>query len=219
MRDFPLFTTENGVGSLVLKEIPYSGIAYVTIRDSSFPTVFLDECVDFCKAVGAQKIYASGSDVLKAYPLFTSVLQMRASSDTIIKSDASLFPVTEKTAGRWREIYNSKMKNVDNASYMSEAAMADVLKRGCGYFIHKGGVLLGIGMAADGRIECVASVTPGGGREVVSVLTHALMGESVLLEVASTNRKAICLYENMGFTKTAVVSHWYKIFDLSRKST
>ena len=45
MRDLPVFTTENGVGSLVFKEIPYSGTAYVTIHDSSFPTEFLMECV------------------------------------------------------------------------------------------------------------------------------------------------------------------------------
>ena len=40
MRDFPMFTTENGVGSLVLREIPYRGVAYVTIRDASAPIAF-----------------------------------------------------------------------------------------------------------------------------------------------------------------------------------
>ena len=111
MRDFPVFTTENGVGSLVLKEIPYSGIAYVTIRDSSFPTEFLRECVEFCKAVGADAVYATGNGILEQYPFFTSVIQMCASVDMIEESDASLFPVTEKTVDRWCEIYNKKMKN------------------------------------------------------------------------------------------------------------
>ena len=69
MRDFPVFTTENGVGSLSLKEIPYSGIAYVTIHDSSFPTEFLKECLDFCRAVGATKVYATGHETLEVYPL------------------------------------------------------------------------------------------------------------------------------------------------------
>ena len=49
MRDLPMFTTENGVGSLVLKEIPYNGTAYITIHSSSFPTDFLKECADFCR--------------------------------------------------------------------------------------------------------------------------------------------------------------------------
>ena len=212
MRDFPMFTTENGVGSLVLKEIPYSGIAYVTIRDSSFPTEFLHECVEFCRVVGASAIYATGSKILEQFPLYTSVVQMSAASNGIAESDASLFPVTEKTVRRWCEIYNEKMKHVDNASYMSEKASKELLKRGDGYFIHRDGKLLGIGIAAGDRIECVASVTPGGGREVVSVLTHALLGERVVLDVASTNGKAIRLYESMGFIQTAEVSRWYKIF-------
>ena len=212
MRDFPVFTTENGVGSLVLKEIPYSGIAYVTIRDSSFPTEFLHECVEFCRAVGASVIYATGSEILEQYPFFTSVIQMSASADSIAESDASLFPVTEKTVVKWCEIYNNKMRYVDNASYMSEKASKELLNRGDGYFIHRGGELLGIGIAAGDRIECVASVVPGGGREVVSTLTHALLSERVVLDVASTNGKAIRLYESMGFIQTAEVSRWYKIF-------
>ena len=212
MRDFPVFTTENGVGSLVLKEIPYSGIAYVTIHDSSFPTEFLDECVQFCRAVGAEKICAGGHEILKNYPLYTVVYQMSASWDVIPETDACLFPVTEETLHRWCEIYNMKMKNVDTASYMSDNAGRELLKRGDGYFVHKDGTLLGIGIASDDRIACVASVVPGGGREVVSALKNALICDRVLLEVASTNQKAINLYESIGFIKTAEVSRWYKIF-------
>ena len=48
MRNIPVFTTENGVGSLVLQEIPYTGNAYVRIHDSVMPEAFLRECVDFC---------------------------------------------------------------------------------------------------------------------------------------------------------------------------
>ena len=33
MRDFPIFTTEYGVSSLILKEIPYRNEAYIRIRD------------------------------------------------------------------------------------------------------------------------------------------------------------------------------------------
>lgn len=212
MRDFPVFTTEHGVGSLVLKEIPYSGIAYVTIRDSSFPTEFLTECVEFCRAVGAGRIYASGHSVLETYPLHTSVLQMSASWEAIPETDASVFPVTDQTVRRWREIYNEKMKHVDNAAYMSERDATEMCKRGDGYFVHTDGELLGIGIAADDRIACIASVKPGSGREVVCALKNALMCERVVLDVASTNLRAIRLYESLGFVQTAELSRWYKIF-------
>lgn len=212
MRDFPVFTTQNGVGSLILKEIPYRGIAYVTVHDSSFPIDFLKECLDFCRAVGAEKIYATGHAVAETYPFFTSVIQMSASIDLIPETDASIFPVTQKTLSRWRELYNERMKNVDNAAHMSESTGEELLKRGDGYFVHRDGELLGIGIASGNKIDCVASVKPGSGREVVSALTHALMCDCVTLEVASTNSKAIRLYESLGFIKTAELTKWYKIF-------
>ena len=97
MRDFPVFSTEYGVGSLVLKEIPYRGAAYITIRDSAQPELFLSECTDFCRAVGAQTVYATGSECLAKYPLHTAVIQMTASWDVIPETDACLFPVKEST--------------------------------------------------------------------------------------------------------------------------
>ena len=212
MRDFPMFTTENGVGSLVLKEIPYCGAAYITIQSSSNPTDFLNECVEFCRVVGAEHIYACGHENLQKFTLYTTVIQMSAPWEMIPETDACLFPVTEQTLNRWKEIYNERMKNVDNAAYMSDKAAKDMLKRGDGYFIHRDGELLGIGIASDDRIDCVVSVVPGMGREVVSALIRALMCDRVVLEVASTNFRAIRLYESLGFIKTAEISRWYKIF-------
>lgn len=212
MRDFPVFTTENGVGSLVLKEIPYRSIAYVTIHDSSFPTEFLKECLEFCRVVGAEHIYAKGHEVVEYYPFYTSVIQMSASTESIPETDASIFPVTEQTLSKWREIYNDRMKDVDNASYMTDVDAKELLKRGAGYFVHAAGELLGIGIASGDRIDCVASVKRGSGREVMAALTHALMCERIILEVASTNLRAISLYESLGFIKTAEISRWYKIF-------
>ena len=211
MRDFPVFSTENGVGSLVLREIPYNATAYITIRSSSFPTDFLRECVDFCRAVGAESIYATGHECLEKYPLFTSVLQMSASVSSLQETDACLFPVTDKTMQNWREIYNRRMKDVHNAAYMSEYEMKNLLNRGGAYFVHRDGKLLGIGIALNDRIECVASVVPGSGKETMLALIHALMCERVVLEVASTNYRAINLYESLGFIKNAVLSKWFKI--------
>ena len=44
MRNIPVFTTEFGVASLILKEIPYTGIAYVRLQSSLFPEKLLEEC-------------------------------------------------------------------------------------------------------------------------------------------------------------------------------
>ena len=65
MKDFPMFTTEYGVASLLLKEIPYKETAYIIIRSSQEPEELLKECISFCRMVGAEKIYARGHEFLE----------------------------------------------------------------------------------------------------------------------------------------------------------
>ena len=217
MRDFPIFTTENGVGSITLKEVPYKGIAYIKIQSSQQPEVFLQECIDFCKMTGAEKIYASGHEMLEKYPLHNSIWQMSTLLENLPETDAALFPVTEKTVEQWRMIYNEKMRPVDNSASMTRQDMEELIKQGGGYFIHRREELLGIGIARGEMIESIIAVKPGAGREVMLALCGSLSSERVVLEVASTNEKAIKLYENLGFLKTAEISCWYDV--LTRKNT
>ena len=79
MKDFPVFSTETGVSSLILKEVPYRETAYIHIQDVQ-PDGFgvhLKECVSFCRMVGAEKVYAAGCDELVEYPTYMQLLEMR----------------------------------------------------------------------------------------------------------------------------------------------
>lgn len=213
MQDFPIFTTQSGVTSLVLREIPYKGEAYITIRDASNPVELLKECVDFCKTVGAEHIYATGHPVLEEFPLHTTVLKMRIALESLPESDAALFPVTEQTLEQWREIYCEKMKSVPNAATMTKEEARKMLQRGDGYFVHRNGMLLGIGMVSGNTIHAIASVIPGEGAEVLCTLCYGLVQEYAELEVAAENRKAVRLYERLGFVRVAEVSRWYNILE------
>ena len=110
MRDIPFFTTEYGVASLVLKEIPYKGVAYITIQSSMQTEELLKECVNFCKMAGAEHIYATGSALLEQYPFYTTVIKMQQLRDKLPKGNGCLLPVTEETAEQWRSIHNEKMQ-------------------------------------------------------------------------------------------------------------
>ena len=211
MQDFPVFATENGVGSLILKEIPYGGVAYIHIRDCAEPKLFLQECVDFCKTAGAQKIYAKGHAILQDRPVHTAIWQMRVQRDGVPQSDAMLFPVTERTMEKWRGIYNEKMRNVANSAYISFMEMKQLVKKGECYFVHQDGQLIGLGMASEDRIEAVISVTPGGGSQVVSALCEIMTADTITLEVASVNEKAVALYTSMGFIKSQELAVWHQI--------
>lgn len=211
MRNIPFFDTCNGVASLVLKEIPYTQTAYITVLDTQDPAALLEECVDFCRAVGAERIYAKGHEALQMYPSYMQVLQMDASTETWPETEAVLVPVTEDTLQDWCHIYNRKMSGIDNASYMTSTDARQMLAYGDGYFVTENGSILAIVMTSEGKLHALASVTPGGGRKALLALKQTYGWESITLEVASTNHKAICLYKSLGFAETGVVSDWYKI--------
>lgn len=211
MKNIPVFTTENGAATLILKEITYSATAYILIRDSLEPKRFLEECVNFCKAVGAERIYAAGHKILEQYPYHTTILQMSADRDSLGSTDAVLRPVTADTLENWRELYNRKMASVPNAAYMTITDAKEMLAREDGYYIFRGNELLGIGMAAGNTIDAVVAVKPGVGRDCVLALSQVLSSEQVKLQAASTNVKAMRLYQRMGFVKEKEISKWYLV--------
>lgn len=212
MKDFPIFTTEYGIASLVLREIPYQGCAYVTIRDSLEPEKLLEECLSFCRVCGAERVYACGHEILEDYPVYTALWEMRCGTESVPDTDAALWPVQEQTLEIWQRIYNEKIKKVPNGAWMTRKDAQEMLREGSGYFVHRGDTLLGIGRISGGTIQWVASCLPGAGRDVVSALCHAVMEDTVTLTVASENPKAVFLYESLGFIRTAQINCWYQIW-------
>ena len=212
MRNIPVFTTQYGVASLVLECIPARQEAFIHILSSLEPEKLLDECKEFCISCGAERIYAAGDEIVEQHPFYMSLLQMNGSRQAVGETDAALFPVQEKTAEQWRQIYNDKMKTVPKAAHMTAFGMKKLLKEGNTYFVHRNGLLLGIGVAGGNRIDAVAAVAPGMGAQVLQALCHTLSEDEVIIEVASTNERAIRLYEKMGFVKTKELGRWHQIF-------
>lgn len=213
MRDFPVFATDFGVASLVLKEIPYREEAYITIQDVQ-PGGFeehLKECVSFCRMAGAEMIYAKGHEQLEQYPLHTAVYEMRGTAWVDKEQLECLFPVTEETVSRWRTLYNERMRAVDNAGTLEARDEKRIIESGGAYFVHRNRELLGIGWLEDTKLLAVAAVQKGAGERVIHTLMSLVEGADMTLEVASTNERAIRLYEKLGFLKTAEISRWYRV--------
>ena len=211
MKDIPVFTTEYGVASLIFREIPYQGIAYIRIQASQDPENLLRECISFCRIVGADRIYATGHEYLEAYPLYTAVWQMACLRKSLGQTDAALWPVTEETADRFRKLYNEKVRKIPNAAWMDHGDLRQMLAGGEGYFVHREGKLLGIGRVAGEELRFLASVSAGAGADVVRALASVSEEERCVLDVASANHKAISLYERLGFLKTGERSRWFRV--------
>lgn len=211
MRDFPMFPTEYGVASLVLREIPYRGEAFITIQDSRQPEELLRECVSFCRACGAEKIYAKGHSILEAYPLHCVVYEMRGSIRVDESKIENLWPVTEKNVDQWRAFLNEKLRPVDNSGTLVKKGEQEILNSGGAYFVHHHGELLGAGWVVENELRLVAAAKAGAGERVCHTLLSLIPDGEARLDVVSTNNRAIHLYEKLGFVKTKEVSRWYNV--------
>lgn len=213
MKDIPMFDTDTGVSTLLLKEVPYRQIAYVKVQ-SIQPgglRAHLTECISFCRMCGAERVLAQGHPELERYPVHGTVLKMRMAIPDR-EPPAMVFPVTEATVRRWREIYNERMAGVDNAATLTAFDEKRIVSSGGACFVHDCGKLLGIGWVEGSEILCVASVQPGAGERVLRTLLTLTDADRAELEVASTNTRAIRLYERMGFVTVGESMKWHQIF-------
>ena len=209
MKEFPVFTTEYGVASLTMKQIPYRGEAYIQVQDSApgQREALIRECADFCRAAGAEKILvtpAEGEPDIR-------ILEMRGVPSLDFEEVQNIFPVTEETVSRWREIANQRLRLVDLAAMLEKKDEQRILSSGGAYFIHSQGTLLGIGWLEGEELKLLASVVPGAGYQVAQTLLSVQPGQSIRLEVASTNGKAIRLYERLGFLPVAELETWQEL--------
>ena len=212
MKDFPMFTTEFGVASLTLCEIPYRGEAYIIIQDTRQPEELLAECISFCRICGAEKIYARGHEIAEQYPLHCAVYEMCGVACVDESKVESLWPVTEETVGGWRDFLNEKMRLVDNAVTLVKKGEQEILDSCGAYFVHRDGELLGAGWLVRNELLVVAAAKPGAGECVCHTLFSLIPNEEVKLDVVSTNERAIRLYERLGFLRTAEHRRWHKVF-------
>ena len=210
MKDIPIFPTEYGIASLCLKEIPYSGSAYIQIQDAPEETVdrLLQECVGFCRACGAERFYYCGGSET-GEPAFV-LLKMTGCARTEQEKLEHLFPVTDQTVAQWRKIYNERMTAVPHSRTLSFGDEQEILRSGGAYFVHRAGTLLGIGWLEDTHLLAIASVEPGAGERVAHTLMSLVEGEQMTLEVSSQNQKALALYQRLGFLTTGISKKWYE---------
>ena len=211
MRDFPMFTTEFGVASLVLREIPYRQEAFILIQSTQQPEELLRECISFCRVCGAERIYARGHEIVDSYPLHCAVYEMRGSIEVDESKVESLWPVTTETIGRWREFLNEKMRPVDNSGTLTKQGEQEILDAGGAYFVHRDRQLLGAGWLVDGELLLLASAQRGAGERVLHTLLSTTRPEQLRLDVVSTNHRAIKLYERMGMIRTNELRRWHRV--------
>ena len=104
------------------------------------------------------------------------------------------------------------MRGVDNAGTLESREEKQILESGGAYFVHREGDLLGIFWLEGTKLLAVSAVQKGAGETVMHTMMSLIPEEPMCLEVASTNKRAIGLYERLHFVKTRELSRWYRVY-------
>lgn len=209
MRNIPFFTTENGVATLVLKEIPYKGEGYILVHGANKMEALLAECAELLRACGANRIFARGEGLSENLPVHAAVWKMTAEKALLPQTKAVLVPLTRETGARYRQLMNQKMRGVPCASTMEQRDLDALLQRGGGYFVREGDKTIGAGQVAGNEISLLASTAIGKGAAVVCALASGIAAPEIKVRVALENEKALALYKRLGFQMEELVEIWH----------
>ena len=115
-----------------------------------------------------------------------------------IEAEVKEFQITDKI-----DFSSLDIVLLGGGSDREQLLVCDTLKKikaECGAYVEDGGTLL-----------AVCGGKPGAGERVMHTLMTLVEDEQMILEVASTNARAIHLYEKLGFLPTREIKRWYRV--------
>lgn len=215
MKNIPVYTSPHGTATLILREIPMTGRAYVVLR-----TVISDvqalgaDCARFCCMCGAQNVYMSAEEALYFLPHAYDILQLHVEQEALPPGGtADLLPIAPENDSIYQRIYNRCFQSVSHALLYDRRQIQRIYDQNQQAFLalNQQGKPYGIG-ELHGNILAAVAVLPkyrGMGTDLTLTLLKRCPGPDVELTVASDNKPALALYEKLGFRVCGVESHWY----------
>ena len=197
MKNIPVFTAVNGTASVILQEIPYSGKAYILIRSVwTTAAALLEECCQFCRMAGAEQVFTCEKAALPQ-PRRPVVLE----------------PLTPENGGDYLAVYNRCFREVPGAATYGQRDLKRLYDTDCAFLVRQDGVCAAVAEICEEGLEGIAVLPEfrGLGYDLAAEVLQMVPSVTVRLKVASTNERAIALYERLGFVRETVVSRWWKI--------
>lgn len=202
MKDIPVFTSTEGIATLILREIPERREAYVLIR-GVFTKIerLMNECERFCLLAGAEQVYFSGQADFSGCRIHARLLERSVRCDALPPTQARAVAVTPGTAAQWQAYYRARFASVPLARSCVDSADACLI---CAQER-----TVGIGQLRGDRLEVVAALESGCGADCVSAMAALCAGDRLHLLCAMENRPAMALYDRLGFDCGDVKEIWY----------
>jgi GNAT superfamily N-acetyltransferase len=219
MNNIPVFTTQGGTATLILREIPISGKAYVLLRTvlPGQAENLVAECASFCKMCGAEQIFASWADgdlpfLAPAYDIYLLHVEKSALPDG---QPVRLVPMTPENDAIYQRIYNRCFSHVSHAASYDRGQIARIYREHQRAFLalDEDERPYGIGELHGDELAAIAVLPKyrGRGMDLAISLLHLCPGEDLKVTVVSDNASAMRLYEKLGFHLAGVESKWFRV--------
>lgn len=205
------------MASLVLREIPYSGAAYVLVRSvwNGQTAALLEECASFCRAAGAQRVYASDgrNDLPGEHAYDMVMLTMQRENLPELTNPAILEPISVQNGAEYLAVYNACFRDLPGAASYGKKDLGRLIEHGSGFLTRKNGVCVGVVELEKDELAgiCVLPEFKGLGYDLALTALHRLEHSVVRLKTASTNERALRLYRRLGFGNGTCISRWWLI--------
>ena len=217
MKNIPMFTSSYGVATLILREIGWSGHAYVLVRSvwNGRTAQLLEECRGFCRAVGAEEIYASwDTNELPAEHAYDMISMIRPKADLPEPAQpVDLEQVTPETAEEYLRIYNRCFRDVPGAASYDRKSLEPLYGEDLAWLARVDGQFAGVAEISKEGLEGIAVLPEfrGLGRELALSVLPMVPSPTLRLKVASTNHRAMALYDHLGFVREKLERRWYQL--------
>lgn len=202
MKDIPIFTSTEGIASLILREIPASREAYVLIRGVFTESErLMSECEQFCRLAGAEQVYFSGEADFAGCRVYARLLERSVDCAVLPPTRACAVPVTADTAAEWSAAYRARFAGVPAARRCvqpQDACLICAAER-----------RIGIGQLSGDLLLTLASLERGCGADCVAAMAALCSAPRLRLLCAMENAPAMALYDRLGFDCGNVKEIWY----------
>lgn len=179
MKDIPVFSCPDGIATLILREVPFRGEGYILVR-GVFGTLegLLAECAGFCRAAGAERLFAAGEADFSGYPAAIRILGRSAPRASLLphRRRCALFPSRKKRQRTGRGNTMRASGAVPAAESCSPAEERALAAGGEALWIWDGAERIGLGRVRGSELLAVAALQPGAGERCVRALAAGAQG-------------------------------------------
>ena len=219
MNNIPVFTGQGGTATLILREIPVSGRAYVLLRTvlPHMEQALTTECASFCRMCGAEQVFAAWEDgSLDFLPHAYNIMLLHVEKSTLpAGKPVRLIPMTPDNDSIYQRIYNRCFFHVSHALSYDRGQIQRIYREGQQAFLALDAQdkPYGIGELHGNELAAVAVLPKyrGTGTDLTLALLALCPGTDLTVTVASDNDAALHVYEKLGFRVKGVESRWYQL--------